>query len=273
MAGSSYVRSETRTRADLARWWSAVSRLFWRFVVGAFAFIALSSPCWFATADATPSQPIASGGLQAGPMMLEISGSTSTRLRLRNSGTAPVTGVIRVYSWTQKNGEDNVVPSSDLALSRTMVEVRPAFEEIVHVVNMRGAPTGRDRAYRVIVDQLPQSQKGDRAYYVLSRRYVIAAFVRAKDARVPLLKCSIESDRAILACDNDGGRAAQFGRSLLLNDRGDSQLLSATLLGYVLPGSRRVWRLSATAPVTTIDYRLETVLNGSPVSIAVDYRR
>lgn len=245
----------------------------WRFGIGSIAAVMIASLWLHASAAATSTMAPARGQLQAGPILLEIGpGSTSTRLRLRNTGSAPVAGQVRVYAWTQENGDERLVPVSDLALSPPIVEIPPGVEQIVRIVNTGAPASGQDRAYRVVVDELPQPAATAGTRVGLRMRYVIPAFVRARDASPPSLECAIEADRTMLACENRGGRAAQLGQSTLVAENGDAQTLSAGLFGYVLPGSRRVWHLATTAPETSADYRLDTLLNGLPATLAVGRR-
>ena len=214
------------------------------------------------------------GQLQAAPTLLEIAPqATSTRLLLRNAGEEPVTVQARVYAWSQPHGDDRLVPSDDLAVSPPIVEVPAGGEQIVRVVRLGPPADGRDRSYRGVVDELPRETATGRGVK-LRVRYVIPAFVRAPDARPPVVACRIEGGGAHLACENRGGRAAQLGASRLRAGSGEGVVLSDGLLGYVLPASRRVWPLAA-APPSLHDpaLRLETLLNGRPTTLEVDGSR
>jgi fimbrial chaperone protein len=214
------------------------------------------------------------GQLQAGPTLLEIGpDATATRLVLSNATPRPVTAQVRVFAWIQPDGEDELVPSDDLAVSPPIVELAPGAEQIVRLVRLGPPAQGRDLTYRVVVDELPQTEETDHSQINLRMRYVIPAFVRAAEAAAPSLSCRIEAGGRQLTCENSGGRAAQLGASSLLDDHGEVSVLSAGLFGYVLPGSRRVWPLPADEPgpngLQGPTLRLDTRLNGRPTTIPV----
>lgn len=216
----------------------------------------------------------AQGRLQAGPTLIEFAPNvTSARLRLRNTGTEPVAAQVRVYAWSQPQGEDVLVPSEDLAVSPPIAEIPAAGEQLVRIVNLAPAAAGRDRTFRIVVDELPRAGESQTSQVKLRLRYVIPAFVRAAGAREAELTCSLETSGAELACENQGGRAAQLGQSRLLPGSGPAIVLSDGLFGWVLPGSRRVWPLSPAVPDNTgrADLRLETQLNGRSATLPVGY--
>lgn len=213
----------------------------------------------------------ARGQLQAGPTQLEIGSETSsTRLTLRNTGDTPVAAQVRVYAWSQPDGEDYLVSSDDLAVSPPIVELPPGGRQVVRLVRLQASPSGRDGSYRVVVDELPGDQEGEGSRVHLRMRYVIPLFTRAADAAAVALSCLSRHDGAQLVCDNHGGRAAQLGASRLFDAAGDQVVLSEGLYGYVLPASRRAWPLPAAAErLDGATWRLETQLNGRPETLVV----
>lgn len=214
----------------------------------------------------------AEGQLQAGPALLEIGPEeSSTRLLLRNPGPAPIAAQVRVYLWTQIEGEDRLLPGDDLVVSPPILELAPGGEQVVRLVRLGPPANDRDRNYRVVVDELPGNDRAGGSRVDLRMRYVIPAFVRAADARSPLLTCRIESEGTRLACENAGGRAAQLGASRLLDGRGETVFLSDGLFGYVLPASRREWVLPPDRPALDgSTLRLDTRINGQAVLVVVD---
>lgn len=214
----------------------------------------------------------AAGQLQAGPTLLEIGPqATSTGLILRNAGDTPVAAQVRVYAWSQPEGADLLVPSDDIAVSPPILEVPAGGEQVVRVVRLIPPVSGRDRSYRVVVDELPQAEGGGRGHVNLRLRYVIPAFLRAPGAPPPTVACRIAGGGTHLACENHGGRAARFGASRLLTDRGEVLVLSDGLFGYVLPGSHRAWVLPEVRPeLHGPALQLETSLNGQPATLEVD---
>jgi fimbrial chaperone protein len=214
----------------------------------------------------------AKGHLQARPTMLELSpGAAAGRMTLANTGDEPVPAQVRVYAWTQKDGADVLVPTTDVVLSPPIVTVPAGGEQLVRFVRQGKPPGSNDQAYRIVVDELPGKPKNRDAAVGILMRYVLPLFVRSAEASDPALACRIvRADAgAALECSNSGGRAAQLGASRLKGE-GKSYELSAGLYGYVLPGSLRRWQLdSARLKLVGHSPKMESQLNGAPVSIAV----
>lgn len=215
---------------------------------------------------------LAQGGLQAGPTLLELSsGSTSTRLTLGNTGDKPVAAQIRVYAWTQQDGEDRLLPSDRLIASPPIAEVPAGGEQLVRVVLAGPAAEGQDLAFRVVVDELPDDQSQGESGVKVRMRYLIPAFVRANGASGPDLRCRLDQGDSRLACRNAGGRPAQLGATTLSDTAGSKLLLSEGLYGYVLPGGERHWALPADRPTPAAGpLKLETQLNGQLASVVVE---
>lgn len=215
----------------------------------------------------------ARGELQAGPTLLEIQpGATSTRLRLSNSGDEPVAAQVRVYAWTQVDGEDRLQETDVVVASPPIAEVPPGGEHLVRIV-LAGPPPagGRDQAFRVVVDELPDPADATTTGVRVRMRFVLPAFVRSKGAKAPELSCHLIDGDTRLACRNTGGQAAQFGATLLL--AGDTELsLSEGLFGYVMPGSERLWTLPTDRPALAGVMTLDTWINGQATTVTVERR-
>lgn len=214
----------------------------------------------------------AKGQLQAGPILLQIgAGENASRLRLSNNGDARLAAQVRVFAWRQEDGEDRLSASDAVVASPPIVELVPGAEQIVRLVRLGPPASGIDHSFRLVVDELPLDAGEAQSRVSVRMRYVLPLFVRAKDAPGAKLSCTVRDDAALLECVNSGGRAAQLGASQLRDNSGWALPLSAGLLGYVLPGSRRVWALPKNPVLLPGDpareVRLETLLNGQPTKL------
>ncbi len=209
----------------------------------------------------------AKGQLQAGPTLVELPvGSAAGRMTLSNSGDGPVAAQVRVYAWTQVDGIDRLEPTVEVVASPAISEIAAGAEQVVRLVRQGAAPAGVDRAYRVVVEELPGHGQDNTVN--IRMRYVIPMFLRAPDAPAPSLACRIAAMQLI--CDNRGGRAAQLGASRLKDAGGRQTVLSQGLYGYVLPGASRRWDLdpAQTIPAGT-NLTLETQINGQSAALPV----
>lgn len=216
---------------------------------------------------ATSFTVAAKGQLQAGPTLVELpAGSSAGRMTLGNSGDAPVAAQVRVYAWTQVDGDDRLEPTSDVVASPAISEIAVGGEQVVRLVRQVGAPAGADLTYRVVVEELPGAGQ-DNAVNI-RMRYVIPMFVRAAGAPAPQLACGIVA--ATLTCANSGGRAAQLGASRLQDPQGREAVLSEGLYGYVLPGASKKWTLESGDPLPAgTGLVLETQVNGQSATLPV----
>ncbi|MDQ3289478.1 MAG: fimbria/pilus periplasmic chaperone [Pseudomonadota bacterium] len=195
-------------------------------------------------------------------------GARAGRLVLANSGDAPVAAQIRVYTWTQENGEDRLEPADDLLASPPIVEIPAGGEQLIRLVRTEATPPERELAYRVVVDELPSDTRTADNAVAVRMRFLIPAFIRAVDPALTDLHCRV--DENTLACENRGGRAAQLGATGLLDAEGNTLQISPGLMGYVLAGSTRRWPLPADALAKLETPRtLEVLLNGQSVRIAL----
>lgn len=211
----------------------------------------------------------AKGDLQARPTLLELQPKMAAgRVVLANTGDETVSAQVRVYAWTQQEGEDRLVASDHIVLSPPIVQIAPGAEQIVRFVRHGPAAVGQDQSYRLVVDELPNAKTSTDTAVTIRLRYVLPLFVRASNARPAALTCRLLA--ASLACTNSGGQAAQLGRTRLVDGQDHALELSAGLFGYVLPGSLRQWPLDPLPlPSLSADLRLESQLNGQPFSVPV----
>src|SRR5690606_27632881 len=90
---------------------------------------------------------------------------------------------VRVYRWTQVDGQDVLEATRDLAISPPMLEVASGGEQLVRVVRLGPAPAATEASYRVVVDELPvaavdAADGGEGLRFVL--RYSIPVFVASQ---------------------------------------------------------------------------------------------
>jgi fimbrial chaperone protein len=212
---------------------------------------------------------LARGQLQARPTLVElVPGQQAGRLLLSNTGDAPVAAQVRVFAWSQADGDDRLADTTAIAVSPAIVRIPAGGEQVVRVVRLGDAPAGRDASYRLVVDELPGPADQAASGIEVRMRYLVPLFVRAPGAAEPALHCTLAGPR--LACRNDGGRPAQLGASRLVDAGGERKTLTDGLFGYLLPGSGRHWDVER-GQLAGLDgaLTLETQINGKPGSVPV----
>ncbi len=182
--------------------------------------------------------------LEVAPVIVEIRapGATAT-LKLRNEGTGPLSAQIRVYRWTQVNGEEKLEPTDDVVASPPIANLAAKTDYIVRLVRLSKQPLDAPETYRLLVDELPDpSAPKDRAV-TLVLRYSIPVFFYPNGAADAKLAWSVEQRRGKLfvAATNSGDRHVRLA-ALKLNDAGGKTLSFGNgLTGYVLGRSTMRW--------------------------------
>lgn len=214
---------------------------------------------------------LAGGHLQVGSTRVELApGARATRLVLRNNGDAPVGAQVRVYDWSQPEGEDRLDETRDIALSPPIVRVAPGEEQVVRIVRQGPAPAGRDATYRVVAEEVPLTPQDASVAVGFRMRFVLPLFDRAADAPPAQLSCRLSA--GTLSCLNAGGRACKLGATRLVDAAGHVVELTNGLFGYVLPRSTRRWTLPADRLGNLGDgLRLQTKIdNAADLEVAVE---
>lgn len=221
---------------------------------------------------------VGAAGLQVAPISLQfLPSSPAQGLWLTNTGSNTLHAQVRVFDWTQNDGQDVLTPTQALAASPPMLSLAPGARQLVRVIRL-GAPDpgGDESAYRLLVDELPQpdapQQTGVR--YVL--RYSIPVFTAPASppdaaATAAALRWSLlqDGDGMALQVQNTGAFHAQLSQVSLLPPGKEPVELSAGLLGYALPGQTMRWPLKLAAAHPAPGTRLKVSINGKPVEQAV----
>lgn len=226
----------------------------------------------FVLAAAAAGTLEARGHLQTRQTRVEIpAGTRAGRLTLANSGDMPIAVQVRVYRWTQRDGEDVLEPDPGVVASPQVAEIAAGADQLVRVVRVDGAAPAQEQAYRLVVEELPGDPAATQGSAVAVRmRYVIPVFVRAPGGAggtggADSLGCRVQ--QASLECRNDGRRAVQFGGTQIIDARGQTVELTNGLLGYVLAGSTRRFPLEPAALAAGAPRQLKVFLDGAPSTL------
>lgn len=213
--------------------------------------------------------PACASGLQVAPVGLEFApGSTAQGVWLTNTGNDLLRAQVRVFHWTQADGQDVLTPAQGLVASPPMLNLQPGAQQLVRVIRT-GAPAGpNEDAFRLLIDELPQPEKEEKSSVRYILRYSVPAFVESAGSQSasPALTWSVQrdGDGFALVVSNNGTRHAQLSDASLQPAGGKPITLSSGLLGYVLPGSTMRWPLKQPAQLGN-GTLLKVTVNGKPV--------
>ena len=170
-------------------------------------------------------------------------------LWLSNSGDVPVQVQLRVFRWTQVNGEELLEPTRDLVASPPMQTLPPGERQLVRLVRTKPISPASETSYRVIVDELPAPNKEQQGLqFVL--RYSVPVFILPETPTpiAPALHTRLvegEEGQAAIEIENNGSEHAQIA-DLVYTDASDKRdVVIPGLVGYVLPGQRMRWPLKS----------------------------
>ena len=206
---------------------------------------------FFATLLAFAS-PAGAASLQVAPTSLTLQAKQNADgLWLSNSGDAPVQVQLRVFRWTQVNGEDLLEPTRDLVISPPMQTLPPGERQLVRLVRTKPIPPASETGYRVIVDELPAPNKEQQGLqFVL--RYSVPVFVLPETPTpiAPSLHTRLvegEDGQAAIEIENHGSEHAQIADLVYTDASNKPDVVIPGLVGYVLPGQRMRWSLKSPA--------------------------
>ncbi|VVD69737.1 molecular chaperone [Pandoraea aquatica] len=217
--------------------------------------------------------------LQVSPVIVNILPTQpATTLTLGNSGDLPIHGQLRLYAWTQRNGDNVLTPTDALIASPPIVRIEPGDRQIVRLVHVAQKVEGSEQSYRLLVDELPPVDGTPSEGVSIRLRYSLPVFVQANQTRSPSLHFDVRMTQGELEVRNDGERHAQLGATRVLDASGRSVELTRGLLGYVLAGQTRRFavRWPAGAPPVapfTVESRVDAVPMRFVAGVAPDAQR
>ena len=222
-----------------------------------YAFLAFA---WMYHAMASAS------GLQVAPTSLTLpSNQNAAGLWLSNTGDGPVTAQVRVYRWTQDNGEEKEIPSREVLVSPPMIQIAASDRQLIRVIRTGPPPANAEEAYRVVIDELPVAPAETKGVqFVL--RYSVPVFRAPTAALAPpqlSWKARREGQCAVIEVSNRGNMHAQIADLNMSDTRGKRTEIQPGLLGYVLPGAQMRWPVKTPPSAFADGGTLDTLINGS----------
>lgn len=185
--------------------------------------------------------PARTGSLEVGPIRMQMFGPERTAtLTVRNADTTPVSVQVRTVDWTQPEGSDLYVPSSVLMVSPPLVTLAAGETQVIRVV-IEGMPeASTERAFRLILDELPSSSDTLPAGVTTTLRILVPVFVTpSTTSRSSLVWSATQADGQLTLTALNQGTARERLINLQLSTGG--RPIGDPLEGYVLAGGRRIW--------------------------------
>ena len=166
---------------------------------------------------------------------LQSPASAST-IDIANQAPQPASIQVRVFRWMQAGGHETLTPTEDVVASPPFATIASGTTLSVRVIRASKAPIVGEEAYRVVVDQLPETNRNGRVMVAMLLRQVLPAFFGGADKSSPDVSWTIRRVGAGLAlfAHNNGDRRLRVAHVVLADSSHRSITLSGGLLGYVL---------------------------------------
>ena len=193
------------------------------------------------------------GSLSVSPTLIDQAApNNAAAVTLQTPGKEPIRIQMRIFRWTQIDGEDRLEPTRDVVASPPMLKIAPGTDYTVRVVRTVKRPVVGEESYRLLVDQLPEpkDRKANRVNLVI--RHSIPVFFRAGDERGPVVGWSaVKTKQELkLTVRNDGDHRIRLANLVVKAASGKVLRKVNGLAGYVLSHSAMTWTISGAGDVS-----------------------
>lgn len=191
--------------------------------------------------------PASAGSFAISPLRVNLSANATTAtLTVRNDEDAPTLIQAEALLWTQADGEEQQVATSDIIVSPTVFTLPPKGSQLVRVALRREADATRELSYRLALQEVPPEASPDFTGLRVVLRMSLPVFVSPVAAAKPDLVFSAVRDAdgsLVLRADNQGAAHARVLSFTLTPESGRGPVLQDSVAAYVLPGQHRSWTL------------------------------
>lgn len=188
--------------------------------------------------------------LQISPVQINLAlAQQATTLTLRNESGEAMYGQVRVFAWSQRDGEDVLEPTQEIVATPPLIQVAPGTTQVVRLLRTGGQDKG-ERSYRLIIDEIAKPLPEPVSGVQVRLRYSVPVFVGSGMGKPQDELRWMVAQRGkdwVLRVANGGPHRAQISAVKLTVD-GKTHTLGEGLLGYALSGSEREWVLPFSLP-------------------------
>lgn len=184
----------------------------------------------------------------------------SIALWVENTGKTTQVLQARIYAWSLKDGQDQLVNQSNFMISPPIAKIAPGKKQLFRVVSRVPTPAAQQQNYRVILDEIPQKANAKRldketVYQGVQFqfRYSIPLFSYGQglsnEARKKIELAAVgkqlswkvgqKEGKKVLTVTNNGPYYVNIGQLNFANDPS-----AEGVGGYLLPNSSREWEFS-----------------------------
>jgi len=193
--------------------------------------------------------PANAAALQVSPVTLDLTIPTRTAsIDLRNTSEDPANVQVRIYKWSQIDGQDLLALATNVVASPPATTVLPGNTYTIRLAHMNLGSVKGEEGYRLVIDELPNINVRRRSTSVqFVTRYSIPVFFSDRLATANLRWSVRRRGKNIdVAATNIGTRHAKIAGLKMTTGR-NTVHFGDGLNGYVLPGSTMHWSTGASS--------------------------
>ncbi|MCU7695911.1 fimbria/pilus periplasmic chaperone [Acinetobacter sp. AYS6] len=212
--------------------------------------------------------------IRLSPVSVEIlNDQAASSISLYNQSNESTDLQVRVFEWRQNAGQDQLIPTDEIAISPPFLKLQPNDSYNLRVVRINPGPVSGEQTYRIIIDELPKpvdSRKVDQGVNVLLRSS-LPVFVVNKDA-ITKINWSIQQEQtnSYITIHNVGNRHALLSNLTLVDTTANKSytIKVNTVNGYILAGKSRNFNISPDFKFQTDHkYNISLNINGKQTSL------
>ncbi|MGU3313091.1 fimbrial biogenesis chaperone [Acinetobacter sp. M5A5_2a] len=211
--------------------------------------------------------------IRLSPVNVEIlSNQSAASISLFNQSNESTDLQIRVFEWTQKNGQDQLTPTDEIAISPPFLKLQSNDSYNLRVVRINPTPVSGEKTYRIIIDELPKpidSRKAAQGVNVLLRSS-LPVFVVNKDAITQLnWKIDVNQEAPFLNISNIGNRHALLNDLMLVDTTTNKSypIKVNTVNGYILAEQARSYSINNFTYQPNHKYSVSLTVNGKKTTL------
>lgn len=190
---------------------------------------------------------------------------------INNSETAPVRVQVRIFRWSQVNGEEKLEPTRDVVASPPVASIPPGAKYTLRLARIATTPVQAEESYRLIIDELPApiDPKIGASGVQLLLRASIPAFFDLPTAK-PDIRWKVWSagGKLHVSASNMGTRHLKLVDFAVEGPAGKTAIVATGSSAYVLPGSSLSFESADGAPSYPVGTQITVnAAKGSPFAV------
>ncbi|WP_217485609.1 fimbrial biogenesis chaperone, partial [Acinetobacter lactucae] len=219
------------------------------------------------------SSSIEAATIRLSPVNVEIlSNQNAASISLFNQSNESTDLQIRVFKWEQKDGQDQLIPTDEIAISPPFLKLQPNDSYNLRVVRINPESISGEKTYRIIIDELPKpidSRKAAQGVNVLLRSS-LPVFVVNKNA-ITKLNWKIDANESApsLNISNMGNRHALLNSLTLVDTTANKSypIKVNTVNGYILAEQSRSYSINNFTYQPNHKYSVSLTVNGKKTTL------